>query len=103
MSAKRYKIGEAARRMGVKTSTLRFWESEFPELTPIRTDSGQRLYSEEHLTLLRRIGRLVHDEKLTLDGAKRRLREEDAAPSQDLLGEVRRELLAIRAMLARHE
>ncbi len=101
MSGKLYKIGEAAEQLGVKTSVLRFWESVFPEIQPGRTPAGQRLYSEGHMVLLRRIRQLVHEEKLTINGAKRRLRDESAAPAGVLLREVRRELLAIRALLTR--
>lgn len=76
---KRYRIGEAAKALGVKTSVLRFWEGEFPALEPVRTASGQRLYTEEHLALLRRIKALLYDEGLTIEGARRRLEEGDAA------------------------
>ena len=50
---------------------LRFWETEFPQLAPIRTDKGQRLYSEENLALLRRIKHLLHEQGLTIEGARR--------------------------------
>lgn len=101
MSGTLYKIGEAAEQLGVKTSVLRFWETVFPEIQPVRTPSGQRLYSEGNMVLLRRIRQLVHEEKLTINGAKRRLRQENAAPASVLLREARRELLAIRELLVR--
>ncbi|MGE4291655.1 MAG: MerR family transcriptional regulator [Desulfovibrio sp.] len=74
---KRYRIGEAAKKLGVKTSVLRFWEGEFEQLEPVRTASGQRLYTEKHLDLLRRIKSLLYVEGLTLEGARRRLEEAD--------------------------
>ena len=49
MGEKLYRIGEAAELLELKTYVLRFWETEFPQLTPLRTDKGQRLYSEEHI------------------------------------------------------
>ena len=93
---KRYKIGEAAKLIGVKPYVLRFWESEFPELEPVRTASGQRLYTERHLDLVRDIKRLLYDEGLTIEGARRRLDESD---SRDLLAEVCRELEDIKRIL----
>ena len=55
MSEKLYKIGQAAALLNLNTSVLRFWETVFPQLTPRRTDSGQRFYTEEDMALLRRI------------------------------------------------
>ncbi|BDQ36897.1 hypothetical protein SYK_12570 [Pseudodesulfovibrio nedwellii] len=93
---KRYRIGEAARELGVKTYVLRFWESEFDEITPIRTESGQRLYTEDNLVVIREIKRLLYDEGLTIDGAKRKLHSSEHS---DILLEVRDELLAIKQLL----
>lgn len=59
----------------MKTSVLRFWEGEFQQLRPVRTPSGQRLYSLEHIALLRRIKSLLYDEGLTIEGARKRLDE----------------------------
>ncbi len=59
--------------MGLKSYVLRFWEGEFEQLKPIRTPSGQRLYSEEHIALISRIKALLHDEGLTIEGARKRL------------------------------
>lgn len=94
---KRYKIGQAAKEIGVKTYVLRFWEGEFDEIEPIRTDSGQRLYTEEHLETIREIKRLLYDEGLTIDGAKKKLRSRENA---DILLEIRDELLVIKKLLA---
>lgn len=68
-----YKIGQAASMLDVKTSVLRFWEGEFDQLEPIRTSSGQRLYNEEHIIVLKRIKELLYDEGLTIDGARKKL------------------------------
>ncbi|MBG0775289.1 MAG: MerR family transcriptional regulator [Desulfovibrionaceae bacterium] len=72
---KMYRIGEAARLLNLKTYVLRFWETEFPQLTPQRTDKGQRLYTEEHIALLRAIRHLLHEKGMTIEGAKKRLQE----------------------------
>ncbi|MCM0755250.1 MerR family transcriptional regulator [Desulfovibrio aminophilus] len=92
-----YKIGQAAELLGIKPFVLRFWESEFPQLEPLRTASGQRMYSEEQLGLVREIKHLLYEEGLTIEGARKRL--EEKGPSE-LLREVRDELRAIRDLLA---
>lgn len=71
-----YKIGEAAALLKLKTYVLRFWETEFPDIVPLRTEKGQRLYTEEHLALLERIRHLLHDRGLTIGGARKVLAEE---------------------------
>ncbi len=73
-----YKIGEAAALLNLKTYVLRFWETEFPQVIPLRTETGRRVYTEEHLALLERIRFLLHERGLTIDGARRILREEAA-------------------------
>ena len=95
---KRYKIGQAAKEIGVKTYVLRFWEGEFDEIEPIRTDSGQRLYTEENLEIIREIKRLLYDEGLTIDGAKKKLHSREHS---DILNEVYDELVAIKKLLTK--
>ncbi|MBU1042343.1 MAG: MerR family transcriptional regulator [Proteobacteria bacterium] len=71
---KTYKIGQAAKLLDVKPFVLRFWESEFRDvLVPIRTPAGQRAYSEQNVDTVREIKRLLYDEGLTIEGAKKRL------------------------------
>lgn len=81
-----YKIGEAARLLNLKTYVLRFWETEFPQIVPLRTEKGQRLYTKEHVALLRRIRHLLHERGLTIEGARRVLVEETARQSPSLFG-----------------
>ena len=95
---KTYKIGQAAKEIGVKTYVLRFWEGEFDEIEPIRTESGQRLYTEEHLEIIREIKKLLYGEGLTIDGAKKKLHSQENA---DILLEVRDGLLEIKQLLNR--
>ena len=71
-----YRIGEAAEMLKLKSHVLRFWESEFPQLVPLRTGKGQRLYTEEHVALLRRIQALLYDKGMTIEGARRILEHE---------------------------
>jgi len=76
---RRYRIGQAAEKLGLAPSVLRYWESEFPQLEPVRTRKGQRLYTDEHLALVERIRAMLHGEGLTIEGARRRLEQELAA------------------------
>ena len=78
MSQKTYRIGEAAAALNLKTYVLRFWETEFSQIAPIRTEKGQRLYTESDLAVLGRIRYLLHERGLTIDGARRLLQEEAA-------------------------
>ena len=71
-----YKIGEAASLLRLKTYVLRFWETEFPQIAPLRTEKGQRLYTAEHLALLEHIRYLLHERGLTIEGARKALAEE---------------------------
>jgi len=68
-----YKIGEVAQMAGVKTSVLRFWESEFPFLSPEKSTTGQRLYSKSEVDLVLQVRRLLYDEKYTIEGVKKRI------------------------------
>ena len=70
-----YKIGEAADILGLKAYVLRFWESEFPMLRPGHTASKHRVYSDVDLERLKLVKRLLHEERLTIQGAKMRLKE----------------------------
>lgn len=98
MLERTYKIGEVANLTGLKPFVLRYWETEFPQLTPVRTKKGQRLYTDSHLELIGRIKSLLYEEKLTIDGARRRL--DASGRDTSLLRHVYDELLAIRRLLS---
>lgn len=67
-----YSINEVAEQFGVNASTLRYWEKEFTQLKPKRTN-GRRCYSTADLELIKQISFLLNDQKLTISGAKARL------------------------------
>lgn len=75
-----YRIGEVAAELQLKTSVLRFWESEFPELVPKRSAKGHRSYNAQDVELLKRIKQLLHEQGMTIEGAKRVLHGEGAEP-----------------------
>lgn len=68
-----YKIGEVSKLLGVKSHVLRYWESEFPDLRPMKTKGAHRVYRREDVSLALRIRDLVHHEGYTIPGAKRAL------------------------------
>lgn len=116
-----FKIGEVARLVGVKPYVLRYWESEFSVIRPGKTQSKHRLYRRRDVETLLEIKQLLHAERYTIEGAKRRLkggprladeplqpltaeREQLALPLgertyRDALIVVRRDLEALRKML----
>jgi len=65
-----FKIGDVARLCGVETYVLRFWESQFPQLKPNKSGTGQRLYRRRDVELALEIKRLVHRDGYTLSGAR---------------------------------
>ncbi len=79
-----YRIGEVEQIAGVPAYVLRYWESEFKLLRPRKNPAGQRLYRPRDLELVQRIKTLLYDERLTLEGAKKRLLAESRKSSQQL-------------------
>ena len=80
---KRYfRIGEASSIIGVEPYVLRYWESEFPQLRPRRADSKQRTYQRKDLETLLEIKKLLYEEKMTIEGAKRRLSQKGSEKSE---------------------
>jgi DNA-binding transcriptional MerR regulator len=77
-----YKIGEACKLLEIQPYVLRYWETEFPALNPSKSRSGQRVYSERELEIIRRIKQLLYEEGYTIAGAKKKL-EGESAPGAD--------------------
>jgi DNA-binding transcriptional MerR regulator len=74
-----YRIGEVSRLTNLKPFVLRYWETEFPMLEPVKSSSGHRLYRQEDVEMVLRIKRLLYDEGFTIAGARRHLREQNGA------------------------
>ena len=70
-----FKIGEVAEITGVKPYVLRYWESEFKMVNPSKSRSRQRLYRKSDVELIFRIKELLYEERYTINGARKRLRE----------------------------
>jgi len=71
-----FRIGEVARLCGVEAYVLRFWESEFPQLRPNKSGTGQRLYRKRDVEMAMRVRRLLHEEGYTIPGARQVLASE---------------------------
>lgn len=71
-----FRIGEVSRLTATKPFVLRYWESEFPMLQPVKSPKGHRLYRREDIDTVLRIKRLLYDEGFTIVGARRFLREQ---------------------------
>jgi DNA-binding transcriptional MerR regulator len=72
-----FKIGEVAQIIGVRPHVLRYWETEFAALRPMKTRGAHRVYRRRDVELAMLVRRMLQDEGLTIAGAKRRLREID--------------------------
>ena len=70
-----YRIGEVAKMLNVATSVIRYWESVFPQLSPKRTEKGQRFYTEQNVKMLLVIQDLLHNKGMTIAGVRRLLKK----------------------------
>ena len=70
-----FRIGEVSRLTATKAFVLRFWETEFPTLQPVKSPSGHRLYRREDIETVFEIKRLLYDEGFTIAGARKHLAE----------------------------
>src|ERR1700680_3088940 len=68
-----FRIGEVSRLTETKTFVLRFWESEFPTLQPVKSPSGHRLSRREDIETVFQIKRLLYEEGFTIAGARKHL------------------------------
>lgn len=101
-----FRIGEVSRILGVETYVVRYWESEFKTIKPVRTKSDQRLYRKKDVEELVTIRNLLYSEQFTIAGAKKKLsrvKREDNSVSEDsyrnLLVRIKKELLKIKEMV----
>ena len=97
LSKKYYKIKDAADILGVSQATLRYWESEFPEVSPLRSPTNQRYYTPDDIETLRIIYYLVKISGLKIDATKEQMRLNRSNISKrmeiiDRLSDVRDEL-----------
>ncbi len=107
-----FKIGEVGRIVGVKPYVLRFWETEFDLLKPGKAPSRHRMYKRKDVELLLEIKRLLYVEGFTIEGARKKLRENKKEERQQLklalpdaayknaLAKIKKDLQSLRKLLS---
>lgn len=109
-----FRIGEVSQLVGVEPYVLRYWESEFPGLSPKKSNTGQRMFRRKDVELLLNIKHLLYDEKFTIEGARKVLKtgrindekpretatQEELFPVANPLPDIRRELADILKLLS---
>jgi len=103
---KRYfTIGEVSELCAVKPHVLRYWEQEFPQLTPVKRRGNRRYYQRQDVLVIRQIRSLLYDEGFTIGGARQKLTgnaaRTDTSQSQQIIKQVRAELEEIIKILRR--
>lgn len=97
---KYYSIKEVSGMLGIPDSTLRYWEKEFSEIAPKKNSKGVRHYTVDDIEQIKKVKFLVKDNSLTIDGARKRMKESpqkinDTHEVVERLKAVREELMAI--------
>lgn len=72
-----FRIGEVARLCRLPAYVLRFWETEFPQLKPVKSSTGQRMYRKRDVESVLRIKKLLYEDGFTIAGARTQLRDEN--------------------------
>lgn len=99
-----YSIGEVASMFEVNTSQIRYWENQFEALKPFKNKKGNRLFTVEDIETIRIIYHFVKERGLTIEGARKKLREnrEDTLHNYEIvkrLQDIKQELIEIRDAL----
>ena len=117
-----FRIGEVSRLLGVEPYVLRYWETEFPSLSPKKSDTGHRLYRRKDVEQLLEIKELLYAKRFTIEGARQTLLSKQrvakemgprieaprsqqwlfegvSAQAQSMIPEIRKELAAILKIL----
>src|SRR5580692_348768 len=76
-----FRIGEVSQLVGVEPYVLRYWESEFPGLSPKKSNTGQRMFRRKDVEMLLSIKQLLYDKKFTIEGARKALKSGEAGKS----------------------
>jgi DNA-binding transcriptional MerR regulator len=103
---KRYfTIGEVSDLCGVKPHVLRYWEQEFPQLSPLKRRGNRRYYQRQDVILIRQIRNLLYDQGFTIGGARQWLSGSDAkvdvTQSRQIMHQIRVELEEVLLILRR--
>lgn len=92
---KRYfSIGEVSELCGVKPHVLRYWEQEFPQLSPVKRRGNRRYYQRQDVLIIRQIRALLYDQGFTIGGARQRLSNEDENDDSSQYKQIIRQMIA---------
>lgn len=80
-----YKIGEVSKISGVESYVLRYWETEFPFLSPRKNRSGQRVYVKKDVELILQIKKLLYQERYTIAGVRKKFGDTTAKPPEPIV------------------
>jgi len=101
-----FRIGEVSKILNVETYVIRYWETEFRTVSPVRTKTAQRLYRKKDVLELLTIKNLLYSQRFTIDGAKKQLikmrgnsEQENKNSEEQTLNRIKKELQLIRAMI----
>ncbi|MBI5197234.1 MAG: MerR family transcriptional regulator [Nitrospirae bacterium] len=91
-----YKIREVSEITGLEAYVLRYWESEFPVLSPRKSKGGQRVYEQKDIDMVLKIKRMLYEEGFTIEGARKRLLQGTPSVTQpEVVLRIRQELQGI--------
>ncbi len=108
-----YSISEVCSLTGLKPHVLRYWETAFPILKPSKNQSGNRIYRQEDIELIKLISTLLYEERYTIDGARQKIEEmsshnqkmklelKAATVSAEIIDSISKEIKEIIAILER--
>ena len=82
MSKFYYSIGEVCNLLDMKAHVLRYWEKEFSQVKPKKQMGRNRRYSPDDIDLLRKIKHMLYEQRFTIDGVRKKLKEEKVQPNQ---------------------
>jgi len=98
-----FRIGEVCKIVDIEPFVLRFWETEFPNLVPEKSETGQRVYKRRDIETILQIKELLYDRGYTIAGARKQLAR-TRMPKEErakLLVQIRKELMDILTLLER--
>ena len=102
-----FRIGEVSKIVNIEPYVIRFWETEFKTVTPVRTKTAQRLYRKKDVQELLTIKNLLYSQRFTIDGAKKQLQKmrgcdepKNTNFEKQTLHRIKEELEQIRAMIS---
>ena len=100
-----YSIGEVSKIVGLKSYVLRYWETEFKQLSPPKNRAGNRTYRQKDIELILKIKDLLHGKKFTIEGARSVISEKNLPDkavrklNNNIVGQLKNELNEILAII----